>query len=128
MNEKQPTIKLTAEWSQTLINFLDVTVLLIGGKITTDLYVKATDSHQHLHSSSYHPYHCKKGIPYSQALRLNRICSDPISFDRRRNDLEKWLIERGYSEHEVRQQILKTRGFSRGSFLVEKMPEKNETN
>ena len=80
LNEKYPTIKCTAEWSQTSINFLDVTVSLIGGKITTDLYVKATDSHQYLHSSSCHPYHCKKRIPYNQALRLNRICSDPISF------------------------------------------------
>ena len=65
---------------------------LIGRKITTDLYVKATESHQYLHSFSCYPYHCKKGIPYSQALRLNRICSDPISFDTRCNDLGKWLI------------------------------------
>ena len=117
MKEKYPTIKFTAQWSQTSINFLDVTVLLIGGKITTDLDVKATDSQQYLHCSSCHPYHCKKGIPYSQALRLNRICSDPISFDRRCNDLEKWLIERGYSEREVRKQILVARGFSRDSLL-----------
>ena len=117
LNEKHPTIKFTAEWSQTSINFLDVTVSVIGGKITTDLYVKPTDSHQYLHSSSCHPYHCKKGIPYSQALRLNRICSDPNSFDRRCNDLEKWLIERGYSEREVWKQILRARGFSRDSLL-----------
>ena len=89
LNEKHPTIKFTAEWSKTSINFLDVTVSLVGGNITTDLYVKPTDSHQYLHSSSCHPYHCKKGIPYSQALRLNRICSDPNSFDIRCNDLEK---------------------------------------
>ena len=48
------------------------------------------------------PTSFKKEIPYSQALRLNRICSDPISFDRRCNDIEKWLIESGYSETEVR--------------------------
>ena len=65
LNEKHPTIKFTAEWSKTSINFLDVTVSLVGGNITTDLYVKPTDSHQYLHSSSCHPYHCKKGIPYS---------------------------------------------------------------
>ena len=88
LNEKHPTIRFTAEWPQTSFNFLDVSVSFIGGKITTDGYVKATDSHQYLHSSSSHPYHCKKGIPYSQALRLNRICSDRISFDRRCNDLE----------------------------------------
>ena len=98
LNEKHPTTKFTAEWSQTSITFLDVAVSLIGGEVTTDLYLKSTDSHQYIHSSSCHPYHCKKGIPYSQALRLNRIYSYPSSFDRRCNDLEKWLVERGYSE------------------------------
>ena len=49
MNEKHPTIKFTAEWSQ-LIKFPDVTVSLIGGKVTADLYVKCTDSHQYLFS------------------------------------------------------------------------------
>ena len=90
LNEKHPAIKFLAEWSQTSINFLDVTVSLIDGKVTTNLYVKPTDSHHYFHSSSCHPYHCKKGIPYSQALPLNRFFSDPISFDRRCDDLEKW--------------------------------------
>ena len=117
MNEKHPTIKFTAEWSLTSINFLDVTVSLIGAKITADLYVKAADSHQYIRFYSCHPCHCKKGITCSQALRLNRICSDPISFDKRCNDLEKWLIERSYSEREVRKQILRARGFSRDSLL-----------
>ena len=106
LNKKHSAIKFAAEWSQTLINLLDNTVSLIGGTITTDLYVKATDSHQYLHSSLSHPYHRKKGIPYSQALCLNRICSDPISFDRTCNDLEKWLMERGYSEREVLKELL----------------------
>ena len=117
LNEKHPTIKFTAEWSKTSINFLDVTVSLVGRNITTDIYVKPTDSHQYIGSSSCHPYHCKKGIPYSQVLRLNRACSDPNSFDRRCNDLEKWLIQSGYSEPEVRKQILKARSFSRDSLL-----------
>ena len=51
LNEKHLTIKFTAEWFQTSINILDVSVSFIDGKITTDLYVKATDSHQYLHSS-----------------------------------------------------------------------------
>ena len=116
LNEKHPTIKFTAEWSQTSINFLDVTVSLIGEKINTDLYVKPTDSH-----------HYEKGIPYSQALRLNRICSDPSSFDKRCNDLEKWLIERGYSEREVQKQILRARSFSRDS-LLDKESTRDEQN
>ena len=50
MNEKHPPTKFTAEWSQTSINFLDVTVSIID-EVITDLYVKPTDSHQYLHSS-----------------------------------------------------------------------------
>ena len=40
----------------------------------------------------------QKGIFYSQALRLNKIYSDNENFDKRCNDLEKWLMERGYYE------------------------------
>ena len=66
-------------------------------------------------------------IPYSQALRLNRICSDPNSFDRRCNDLEKWLTERGYSEREIRKQILRAKVFQETPCCIEKIPGKNKT-
>ena len=105
INKVDPTIKFMAEWSKTSINFLDVTVPLIEGVIKTNLYVKPTGSHQYLHSSSCHPFHCKKGIQYSQALRLNRICSETNSFDKRCNDLQKFLLEIGYSSKLVRIEI-----------------------
>ena len=79
--------------------------------------VKPTDTHQFLGPSSSHPYHCKKGIPYSQALRINRICSDNESFDKRCNDLEGWLMERGYNGKMIRQQILRAREHSRKDLL-----------
>ena len=117
LKKKPPTIKFTAERSKTQINFLDVTVYLENGKIKAELYVKRKDTHQYLHSSSCHLYHCKKGIPYSQTLRLIRICSDSTSFDRRCNDLERWLLERGYIEKEVRKQVLRGRAFCRDDLL-----------
>ena len=94
---QHPTIKFIAKWSKISINFLNVTVSLIEIVIETDLYVKATDSHQYLQSSSCHPLHCKKGIPFSEALRLNQICSETNSFNKCYNDLERFLLERGYS-------------------------------
>ena len=97
LNSFHPTIKFTAEYSKEAINFLDVSIRLVEGELMTDLFVKPTDTHQFLDPSSSHPYHCKKGIPYSQALRLNRICSDNESFDKRCDDLEGWLMERGYN-------------------------------
>ena len=102
---------------QKQVNFLDVTVYLENGKIKTDVYVKPTDTHQYLHSFSCQPYHCKKRFPYSQTLRLNRICSDSSSFDRRYNDLERWLLERGYKEKEKRKLVLRGGAFCRDDVL-----------
>ena len=76
-----PTIKFTTDWSKTLIYFLNVTVFIELGVIETDLYIKLNDSHQYVLSSSYHRFYYKKGIPYSQALRLDRICSNNEIFD-----------------------------------------------
>ena len=45
------------------------------------------------------------------------MTADPNSFIRRCNDLEKGLIEMGYSEREVWKQILRARDFSRDSLL-----------
>ena len=117
LNTCHPTIKFTAEWSKEEISFLDVNVRLRNRQLETDLHIKPTDTRQFLDSTSCHPSHCKKSISYSQALRYNRICSDNKKFDQRYNDLEKWLIERGYSERMVRTQILKARGESRDSLL-----------
>ena len=86
-------------------------------QIETDLHIKPTDTHQFLDSTSCHPYHCKKSIPYGPALRYNRIFSDNENFDQLCNDLEKWLMERGCSERMVRTQILKTSSESRDSLL-----------
>ena len=65
-----------ADWSKEKVKFLDVEVTHKNGALSVVLFVKPTDTYQFLDPTSCHPYHCKKGIPYSQTLRLNRICSD----------------------------------------------------
>ena len=70
------------------VNFLDVKVTVKNGVLSTGLFVKPTDTHQILNPTFCHPYHCKKDIPYSQILRLNRICSDNSNFDKRCNKFE----------------------------------------
>ena len=63
------------------------------------------------------PTSLQKKYPYSQALRLNRICSNNALFDQRCNELEHWLHERGYNERVVRQEILKARKIPRNELL-----------
>ena len=81
VNMFHSTIKFTAEYSKEEVNSLDVNIKLIDGELQTNLFVKPRDTHQFLDLTSCHPYHCKKGIPYSEAFRLNRICSDNETFD-----------------------------------------------
>ena len=92
-------------------------VIKKGNQLDTDLYIKPTDTHQYLLAGYCDVFHSKKSIPYSQTLRLNRICSENSFFDKRRNDLEIWLKGRGYSDKLVRKQILKARKFSRAELL-----------
>ena len=83
----------------------------------TDVFVKCNGTHQYLHATSCHVYHSKKFMPYSQALRFNRICSKNQFFDKRCNDVEVWLKTRGYNEKLVRQQILKAKKYRRTELL-----------
>ena len=87
LNNIHPTIKFTSSHSLTNVPFLDVMVSLHNGIIETDLFTKPTDKHQHLLSSSCHPHHTKKAIPFSLALRLRRICSTGAKFKHRFNEL-----------------------------------------
>ena len=43
-------------------------------------YCKPTDSYNYLLYLSEHPRHLPKGIPYSQFLRVKRICSEDTDF------------------------------------------------
>ena len=51
INKVHPTIKFTAEWSKTSVNFLDVCISYIEELTETDLYAKPTDSHKYLQSN-----------------------------------------------------------------------------
>ena len=117
LNQAHESIKFTAEWSKEKVCFLDVQVIKEGNGIITDLFTKPTDTHQLLHRTSCHPGHTKKGIPYSQALRIRRICSEDRFFDRRVGELKGWLVNRGYKEGEVDQQIERVRSCDRVGLL-----------
>ena len=113
LNNFHPSIKFTCEYSREKVNHLDVQVIVRESK----LYVKQTDSHQYLEPSSCHPYHYTKPVPYSQALRRNRICSENFSFDLRCNEFEEGLIKRNCNPTVIMNQTLKARVFSRDTLL-----------
>ena len=116
----QFSFKSTPEHSFDQINFLDVLVSKGGTKLETDLFSKKTDTHQFLHFKSCHPFKCKKPIPYSQAIRIRRICSEEHVLEDKLYDLKTWFLKRGYSENLVDQEIQRVNGIDRNSLLQKK--------
>ena len=74
LNQFHHNLSFTYESSEKEIAFLDCKVNLFKNKLTTDLCVKPTDTHQDLDYNSSHPEHTKKSIVYGQTLRLCWIC------------------------------------------------------
>ena len=109
------------------VSFLDTTVILDETILHTDLYTKPTDTHQYLLPSSCHPRHCTSSIPYSQALRLRRICSTNEDFQKRIRELMAHLMARGYGEDCVDRQIERAACTSRTNTLTPRPARNQET-
>ena len=73
-------VKYALEISDTSLAFLDIKVSVVGIGLCTSVHYKPTDSHNYLLYSSSHPSHVKNSIPFSQFLRLRRLCSEGSDF------------------------------------------------
>ena len=113
-----PTIRLSMESSPDSVTFLDTRVHIKDGRLTTSLYRKPTDNPQMLHSSSSHPRHVKDAIPYGQALRIHRICSDTRDREKHLLELQNILQRSGYQGENIRRQFSKATSHKREELLV----------
>ena len=93
--------------------------------LVTSLFTKSTNSHQHLHATSCHRSIYKKPIPYVQAIRMERICSNEVDLQRKLLDLESWLTDRGYKSEIIRPEIQKVNLIDRTN-LLKKRPKHQE--
>ena len=106
INSIHSSFQFTCNYSKECVQFLDVSVYVDNsGNITTDLYVKPTDTQQYLMATSCHPNHTKRSIPYSQSLRILRICSNKESAKIRCTELVECLDKRGYNNRKTNKQI-----------------------
>ena len=99
------------------IPFLDVLCSIKDGKIVTDLYRKESDRNQYLLTSSCHPVECTNNIPFSLAMRIVRICSEPEAREGRFEELKLLLMERDYRPGMIDAAISKARAVPREKAL-----------
>ena len=97
VNSFHPALKYTWEISNTSLEFLDIkTNSIQGNGLCTSVHYKPTDSHSCLLYSSSHPAHGKNSIPYSQFLRLRRLCSENSDFSIKSEEMCHLFDKRGY--------------------------------
>ena len=88
-------------------------------------------SHRHIDISIYNlacvSLSIVKRVYHCQALKLNCICSETNSFDKHYKDLEKFLMERGYSSMLVEKEILWARKIPRNELLDEEKSQRYDS-
>ena len=75
------SLKFTWIISDVQLPFLDLCLKPVSDRLLTSIHYKDTDTHSYLNYTSSHPARCKNSIPYSQFLRLRRICSGDNDFE-----------------------------------------------
>ena len=128
LNKEHPSIKFDWKHSKNNINFLDTVIYKDkNNKLQTKLYTKPTDKRNFLHYKSAHPKSLKDNIPYSQALRLKKICSENSEMENHLKELKKALMQRGYQQEFLDLQMTRINNIDR-SILLNPAQDKEKKN
>ncbi len=108
--------------------FLDTKVYVEDGVLKTTLHVKPTDSHSYLAYDSCHPKHNITGIPYSQFLRVRRICTEWPEFAKHSINMMMHFSMRGYPLDLLTTSLEKVNAKSRSEVMLDNTPPPEEDN
>ena len=90
INKNHHSIKFDFEFSKEKIEFLETLVYKDHkNRLQATLYKKPTNHQDYLHTKPAHPLSLRKSIPYSEALRIKRVCSTFNEYKKYSNDLIK---------------------------------------
>ena len=121
LNNCVPSIKFEMCQSNKEINFLDVMVRLEpDNSLSTTLYTKDTDAHNYLKFNTCHPNNCITSIPYSQFLRLKRICSKEADFVEECRTLATYFAKADYPLDIIQSAFAKVFILNRDDLLKDK--------
>ena len=120
LNRCNSNLKFTYVLSKKSIPFLDLKVSLSNQDLSTDLHIKSTDRHQFLHYTSSHPDRTKRSIFQSQALRINRICSNKSDFLKHFESMKSWFEVRGCLNKLIELEMEKVKFFKNGNVVQQR--------
>ena len=76
------------------LEFSDLKLKIVEGKINTDLYSKITNSFTYALPSTYYPYKNIWNAPKGIALRLQRACDNDEKYNHCFSEYQNYLIGR----------------------------------
>ena len=120
-----PALKYTGEIGKE-VNMLDTTLNVGTHKIESTLYTKPTDSHAYLRYNSSHPRSCKDNIPYSQLLRIKKICSNINDYNIKCREMINYFRAQGYPKNILDRAKTRADSVSRESLLVQNVRTKEK--
>ena len=128
LNHCIDSIKFKTDTSTESVHSLDVTVSLTDtGNINTSLYTKPTDTRNYLSHFSCHPRNCRYAIPYSQFLRVRRICNDTDDFVVHARSLAQDFLRAKYPRDIIQKAFVRAFELDRDDLLKPKFKgEKDE--
>ncbi len=125
VNSFHPALKYTWEISDTSLAFIDIKLSIEGNGLSTSVHDKPTDSHSYLLYLSSHPSHVKNSIPYSQLLRLPRLCSEDSDFSLKSEEMCHFFDKPGYPASVVQAGHRRAQQIDRRSSLQTSQNENN---
>ena len=117
VNSFHPALEFTWEISDKSVTFLDISVSVTDDRLSTSVHYKPTDSHSYLLYSSSHPKHTLNAIPFSQFLRLRRLCSDDEDFSNKCSEMRSFFLNRNYPAHVIDNAFRKVSTIDRATAL-----------
>ena len=105
VNDFHPSLSYTYDISDTRVNFHNISISMTQHGLTFDIFHKETDTHSYLRNESAHPPSCKKGIPYSQFLRIRRMFSNDHTFERRSDEMSAFFSQRGFPKNNIKNSL-----------------------
>ena len=89
------------------VDFMDLTITIKNGKISTSLFEKPLNLHLYIPPHSAHPPGLLPGIVHSTLFRIFTLCSDPDDQILRTKVFFKRLQARGYKSNQIKPLFLK---------------------
>ena len=106
------------------VNFMDMTISIVDGRVETKLYEKAMNLYLYLPPHSSHPRGVFTGLIFGQVLRTRRLCTHSEDADSSIRDFMNRMLARGHKQESLAPLFIKANENAKA--FLSRTPEERE--